>query len=205
MPPRATPEGVTSSIARSARDDLQDTCGALIERIADRDETGLAALYDQTSALVFGLTVKILQDRRDAEESTLEVYQQVWRQADRYDPRRGTPLGWLMTIARSRAIDRLRASKRWTRGARPLDHEVSDHRDGPVEALMTSERRVKVRQAVSALKPEQRQALETAYFRGLSQSETALHLGLPLGTVKTRIRAAMMSLREQLRELELDP
>ena len=93
MPPRATPEGVTSSIARSARDELQDTCGALIERIADRDETGLAALYDQTSALVFGLTVKILQDRRDAEESTLEVYQQVWRQADRYDPRRGTPLG----------------------------------------------------------------------------------------------------------------
>lgn len=112
MPPRATPEGVTSSIARSARDELQDTCGALIERIADRDKTGLAALYDQTSALVFGLTVKILQDRRDAEESTLEVYQQVWRQADRYDPRRGTPLGWLMTIARSRAIDRLRASKR---------------------------------------------------------------------------------------------
>ena len=204
MPPRATPEGGTSSSARPNRDELQDACQVLIERIVHRDETGLAALYDQTSALVFGLTMKILQDGRDAEEATLEVYQQVWGQADRYDSQRGTPLGWLMTIARSRAIDRVRASKRWTRGARPLDHELSDPQDGPVETLMTSERRDQVRQAVSTLKPEQRQALETAYFRGLSHSETALYLGLPLGTVKTRIRAAMMSLREQLRELELD-
>ena len=171
-------------------------------RVARQDEAGLAALYDLTCSTVFGLTKSILGDDRDAEESTLEAYQQVWAQADRYDPTRGTPLGWLIMIARSRAIDRLRASKRRARVTTPMDIDVSDPRDGPAEIFMTSERRATVRRAVQQLKPEHRQVLEAAYFQGLSQSEAAQHLGWPLGTVKTRTRAAMAALRDELRGME---
>ena len=184
------------------RERLEDRCRALIARVAERDEAGLAALYDLTSPVVFGLSMKILRDDSDAEESTLEVYQQVWSQADRYDPTRGTPLGWLVTMTRSRAIDRLRVSQRRAASTGPLEVDVRDPGDGPAEIFMTSERRAMVRRAIQKLEPKQRQVLEAAYFRGLSQSDTARTLGWPLGTVKTRTRAAMTALRDELCGME---
>jgi RNA polymerase sigma-70 factor (ECF subfamily) len=174
----------------------------LIRRVAEGDQAALADLYDLTSPVVFGLSMKVLEDSSDAEESTLEVYQQVWNRAPDYDPERGSLLAWLVTMARSRAIDRLRVSRRWTAAKVPLDADVHDNDDGPVEVLIIRERQDTVRHAVGMLKPQQRQVLEAAYFGGLSQSETAERLGIPLGTVKTRIRAAMVELREQLRGLE---
>jgi RNA polymerase sigma-70 factor (ECF subfamily) len=164
------------------------------------DESALSQLYDETSRLIFGLTLRILGDAATAEEVLLDVYCQVWRQAASYSSERGAPLAWLMTIARSRAIDRLRAGRQDQQRKEPLD-SVGNHpaaSENPEEAGVISERRVLVRSALAALAPEQREVIELAYYAGLSHSEIAAKLGQPLGTVKTRTRLGMIRLREKL-------
>lgn len=179
---------------------------ALIGRIAQGDELALGALYDQTSSLVYSLALRILKDQPAAEEVTIEVYTQVHRQATNYDPGRGTPSAWLLTLARSRAIDRLRAESQ--RRAREDNLETIEAipalTASPEEHSATAELRRAVQAALLALAPEQRQVIEIAYYSGLSHSEIAAKLGQPLGTVKTRIRTGMMALRELLRPLSLE-
>jgi len=172
---------------------------ALIERTARGEEAALAALYDRTAPLVHGLALRIVGNRGAAEEVTGDVYLQVWRQAARYDRARGAPLAWLLTLARSRAIDRVRvASQRHE--TEPLREAlaVPSAAPDPEESSAVAERRRNVQGALARLAPEQRQAIELAYFGGLSHSEVAVKLGEPLGTVKTRIRLGMMRLRETL-------
>ncbi len=180
-------------------DDLED----FIRRAAQGDAPAIAALYDSTSRLVFGLIMRILGDRFAAEEVLLDVYTQVWRQASSYEEQRGTPLAWLMTMARTRAIDRMRSSKQDLQRKEPLDLAVyqKSGEAGPEEATAISERRTLVRSALDALSPQQREVIELAYYSGLSHSEIAAHLGQPLGTVKTRARLGMMKLGETLRPL----
>ena len=175
----------------------------IIRRAAQGDASAIAALYDSTSRLVFGLIVHILGDRFAAEEVLLDVYTQVWCQASSYEQQRGTPLSWLMTMARTRAIDRMRSSKQDLQRKEPLDLAVyqKSGEAGPEEATATSERRTLVRSALDALSPQQREVIELAYYSGLSHSEIAAHLGQPLGTVKTRARLGMMKLCEMLRPL----
>jgi len=174
---------------------------ALLGHVADGDQSALTRLYDATSRLVFGLVVRILSDRSAAEEVLLDVYTQVWRQASTYDSKRGAPLAWIMTIARSRAIDRLRSGKQEQLHKEPLDNvgELRSKAQSPEEATEISERQKIVRAALDTLSAEQREVIELAYFSGLSHSEIALRLGQPLGTVKTRTRLGMMKLRELLR------
>ena len=183
-----------------SRDARREACCELIGQIAEGDEAALTAFYDLTSSVVFGLAARILRDPPDAEESTLEVYLQVWRSAADYNAGRGSPLAWLATIARTRAIDRLRATQRWTNSTVPLATEFSEPGRGPAESLLILERQSQVREALNTLKPEQREVLEIAYFSGLTHVEIARHLGLPLGTVKTRIRTGMMQMRGHLSE-----
>ncbi|HWO00602.1 MAG TPA: sigma-70 family RNA polymerase sigma factor [Blastocatellia bacterium] len=185
------------SIALNARN--QDWT-ALIRSSARGDQSALAELYDETSRLVFGLVLRIIGDRSTAEEVLLDVYTQAWRQAANYDEDRGAPLAWLMTIARSRAIDRLRSSKH-DQYKDPLDAvaEISDQEPDPEQATVDSERRRLVRSALDTLPVEQREVVELAYYSGLSHSEIAMRLGQPLGTVKTRTRLAMIKLRDILR------
>jgi RNA polymerase sigma-70 factor (ECF subfamily) len=173
---------------------------ALIRSAAGGDQSALAGLYDATSRLVFGLVLRIVGDRPTAEEVLLDVYTQAWRQAANYDEERGAPLAWLMTIARSRAIDRLRSGKH-EQYKEPLDavREISDTDPNPEQATVDSERRRLVCSALEALPAEQREVVELAYYSGLSHSEIALRLGQPLGTVKTRTRLAMIKLRDMLR------
>jgi RNA polymerase sigma-70 factor, ECF subfamily len=174
---------------------------ALIRRVADGDQSALTTLYDSTSRLVFGLVLRVVGDRSTAEEVLLDVYTQVWRQAATYDQKRGAPLAWMMTIARTRGIDRLRSGKHDHRNKEPLDAigEVTATTASPEEDTVTAERRQLVRSALETLSAEQREVIELAYYSGLSHSEIALRLGQPLGTVKTRTRLGMMKLRDILR------
>jgi RNA polymerase sigma-70 factor (ECF subfamily) len=166
--------------------------------VARGDERALATLYDSYSRILFGLILRILNDREEAEDVLQEVFLQVWRRAADYDERRGRPFTWLVTLARSRAIDRLRAlgsrQRAVTESAREVSEEVSD----AARDAFKSEQGEIVRRALAELPEEQRRALVLAYFEGLSQSEIAVRLGAPLGTVKTRMRSGLMKLRELL-------
>lgn len=176
---------------------------ALIRPVAQGDQAALGALYDATSHLVYGLALRILGNTATAEEVTIEVYTQVWRQAAAYDPQRGTPSAWLFTLTRSRTIDRLRAEAQERRQEEPFEvvAAIPAAAPNPEEASVAAEQHRFIQAALAVLGPEQREAIELAYFSGLSHSEIAAKLGQPLGTVKTRIRLGMMKLRELLRPL----
>jgi RNA polymerase sigma-70 factor, ECF subfamily len=176
---------------------------ALIKRVADGDSSALTTLYDSTSRLVFGLILRVVTDRSNAEEVLLDVYTQVWRQASTYDIKRGAPLAWLMMIARTRGIDRLRSGKHEHQHKESLDAigEVTASTSSPEADSVSAERRQLVRSALESLSAEQREVIELAYYSGLSHSEIALRLGQPLGTVKTRTRLGMMKLRDMLRPM----
>ena len=176
---------------------------ALLALIAQGDQLALATLYDETCSLVYGLAVRVLQDQSAAEDVTIEVYSQAYRQASSYDPGRGTPSAWLLTLARSRAIDRLRAESQRRKLEVRLEavEAIPSLADDPEEQSSAAELRRLVQKALAALAPEQRQVIEIAYYSGLSHSEIAARVGQPLGTVKTRIRTGMILLRDHLRPL----
>jgi RNA polymerase sigma-70 factor (ECF subfamily) len=162
----------------------------LVLRLAAGDTKALAEFYDRYAGLVNALALRILRDSADAEDVVQEVFLQAWRQADRFDPRRGTPEAWLCTIARTRALDRLR--RRVSRREEPAEAAPAPTQvPRAVEGLA-------VRKALASLSPDQRTALELAYYEGLTQTEIAARLDTPLGTIKTRIRTAMIRLREAL-------
>ena len=168
----------------------------LIERIAARDAAAIASLYDRHSRVLYSLIVRILRDRREAEEILQEVFLVAWTRADTYDRELGSPVAWLVRIARNRAIDRLRSNQVRTRVKEVAP--AADPAESPETATLVSERRRLLRRALDGLPPEQRQLIATAYFKGLSQSELAQRFELPLGTVKTRIRAGLKALREAM-------
>ena len=181
----------------------EEALAALVARAAGGDQMALAALYDETSALVYGLALRILRDQYAAEDVTIDVYAQVYRQVSSYDASRGTPSAWLLTLTRSRAIDRLRQEAQRREREEPLEAttRLPALTDGPEECSATTELRRLVQRALALLTPEQRQVIELAYYSGLSHNEIATKLGQPLGTVKTRIRTGMLLLREDLRSL----
>ena len=168
----------------------------LLKAIARQDESALAELYDRYRVILFGLLVRILNSREEAEDVLQEVFLQVWRRAADFDENRGRPFTWLVTLARSRGIDRLRSLGARERvaiaGAREPSDEVSD----AVADAFKSEQRSLVNTALAQLPDEQKRPLMLAYFEGLTQSEIATKLGAPLGTVKTRMRAGLMKMRE---------
>ena len=173
---------------------------ALIRSVAVGDQSAMATLYDSTSRLVYGLTLRILGNAATAEDVLMDVYTQVWRQASQYDEKRGAPLAWLTTIARSRAIDRLRSSVQENSRREPLESvSLSAPNTSAEDFTIASEMQRLVRQALESLSPEQSEVIELAYYGGYSHSEIAAKLGQPLGTVKTRIRLGMMKLREMLK------
>jgi RNA polymerase sigma-70 factor (ECF subfamily) len=187
------------TVANAPSLDEQEWAGFLA-RIAAGDQSALAELYDASSAKVFGLAMKILGDRDAAEEVTVDVYTQVWRKIASYDAQRGTPGSWLMTMTKNRAIDGFR-SRYLERGRQvPLDEaaELPGHEATPEQYSAGLERQRLVQAALAVLSTEQRQAIALAYYWGMSQSEIADRLKLPLGTVKTRMRLGMIRLREVL-------
>jgi len=172
-----------------------------VHRIAAGDHAALASLYDATNRLIYGMALRILGNPADAEEVTLDIYTKVWRDASKFDDRRGSVVAWLMTMARSRAIDRLRSRANRIRHEEPLMELDGATTDATVQAREHAGVGREVHAALKTLAPEQREAIELAYWYGYTHSELAARLGQPLGTVKTRIRTGMMKLRAQLEGL----
>ena len=168
--------------------DLPDDM-ALLERIVARDACSVAVLYDRHSRLLFNLILRILRDRADAEDVLQEVFVAVWTRAESYNPTLGPPAAWLVRIARNRAIDRFRSN-----AARGRLADASQHQPSAAPAPGPEERHDVVR-ALGVLPREQRELVEQAYFMGLTHSELAARFGLPLGTVKTRVRTGLLALR----------
>ena len=176
----------------------EDGLQARLSSIAAGDEQALSALYDETSALVYTIALRILGNAADAEEVTIDVYAQIWRAASSYHPGRGTVNSWLTMIARTRAIDRLRTRNR--RPEQPIESAATAVTDRltPEQETAGHEEQQRVRVALAALPTEQRKVIELACYGGWTQSELARAMRLPLGTVKTRMRLGMWKLREEL-------
>ena len=177
----------------------------LLALVAKGDQQAFSQLYDHSSTLLFTLAVRILGNREEAAELLQDVYLEVWRKVSRYDVGRGTPVAWLITLTKSRAIDRLRArAARGYRATNSLEAEtamqVADPSPSPLETQANQELRLAVGTAVAGLPQAQQQALELAYYEGLSHAEIAQRLNQPLGTVKTRIKLGMSKLRDGLQQ-----
>jgi len=171
----------------------------LVRAVACGDQRALHSLYEQTHRIVFTLIVRITANRETAQEVTLDVFYEVWRKASSYDPANGSVVGWIMNQARSRAIDRLRFDQRKKRVNNDLDGlpPTTDIVD-PQQAFLFEEQSCLLRNALEVLTPQERNAIETAFFSELTYEETARELNQPVGTVKTRIRSGMGKLREAL-------
>ena len=184
--------------AKSKSTVSEEDWATLVKSIAAGDQLALHALYERAHRVVFTLIMRITANRETAEELTIDVFHDVWRRASGYDPANGTVLGWIMNQARSRAIDRLRFESRQKRSdsddVEPLAEVAAD----PHHELEQREQRESLRAAVATLTPEERQAIETTFFAGLTHAEAAARLNEPLGTIKTRIRSGLQKLRKKL-------
>jgi RNA polymerase sigma-70 factor, ECF subfamily len=200
----AAPVGAAPETGRAVESEDE----ALVQRMAAGDDAALGALYDRWHAVVHGAVSRMLRQPEDVDDVVEEAFWQAWRQASRFDRSRGAVQAWLSTIARSRALDRVRTLRR--RREEPLEGDdgqvvVQQAAEGdPGLDAEASERRRIVVAALSGLPAEQREALELGYFGGLSQTEIAERTGQPLGTVKTRMRLALQKLRSQLQHLGSD-
>lgn len=168
-----------------------------IAQVVERDETALGYLYDAMAGRIYALALRITRDVQTAEEVVEDTFWQIWRQAPRFDPARGNAMAWMMTMTRSRAIDALRRVD-----PAMLDSEFAEREaglaDGPEELLANSQSGKQLNAALARLEPLPRQLVALAFFRGLSHEEIATHTGLPLGTVKSHIRRALVRLRNTL-------
>jgi len=174
-----------------------------MRRIQDGDERALRDLYRTYKDLIFGLLLSILNNRQEAEDCLQEVFTQVWEKADRFNPERGKPYSFIVTLARNKAIDRTRSSG--YKNQERQDNVINDFTmvpvdadNSPLEETERSDRANRVRSALQQLPEKERRVLRIAYFEGLSQSEIAERTGIPLGTVKYRTRQGMIKLRDML-------
>jgi len=177
----------------------------LLKKISEKDESALSELYDRHSKYLYTIIYFILRDEAEAEDTLQEVFLQIWEKINSYDENFGNPLAWITRITRNKAIDRLR-SKGFKNRSSEIDIErvfdlSSDSTSNPEKATSMTQEQHEISNALQTLNQNQRDLIEFAYFRGYSQSELAEQFNIPLGTVKTRMRAAMISLREKLKHL----
>lgn len=193
-PPDA-PTGVRGESGRGGDDQLAHR----LKQVAKGDEAAFAAVYDETAPRLHGLVLRVLRNPAQSEEVTQEVFLEVWRRASHFDPQRGSAIGWLLTMAHRRAIDRVRSSQAsvvrddgWHARSREVDFDTTaEHATARIEAA-------RVRAALEGLTEVQREAVSLAYLGGYTHTEVAGLLDLPLGTAKTRIRDGLIRLRDQL-------
>lgn len=191
----AVPDHPPDSPEQPGGDALSDILAAC----ARGDEAQFARLYDATAARVFGLVRKVVRDPTQSEEVTQEVYLQIWRQCARFDPSSGSALGWMMTIAHRRAVDRVRSAQAQSDRETAYDaRQQTIPYDTTAESAHRELDAERVRKALSHLTPAQRSAIDLAYFGGYTHREVAALLDLPMGTAKTRIRDGLIRLRDTM-------
>jgi len=174
------------------------TDNELYDRLCAGDRQALGAVYDRYGGLVYGIALRVLRRRAEAEDLTQEIFLTLWRK-QKFDPQRGKLSSFLSMLTRSRAIDRLRSRQRAQTFVNRWGSVMTDRTsDTPFDSASIEERRATVRDALAQLPDKYRQIIDLAYYEGLSQSEIAQRLGIPLGTVKTRSRKGLLTLREQL-------
>ncbi len=170
----------------------------LVRRSSRGDEQAFATLYDATSARAFGLALRVVRDPAQAEEVTQEAFLDVWRHSSRYRADRGSVIGWLLTIVHRKAVDRVRSAEAAGRRDETYHQQAAVDHDQTVEAVQTSMDSQRVRTALKQLTTNQREALGLAFYGGYTHTEVAAMLDLPLGTAKTRIRDALIRMRDAL-------
>lgn len=170
----------------------------LLHRSSLGDEAAFAALYDQVADRLYGLCLRVIRNPALAEETAQEVFVEIWQQAGRYEPERGSPLGWMLTIAHRRAVDRVRSEDAATRRDDADHRSTLDAGDTPAATVEVRLDQQRIRAALADLTDIQRPAIELAYFGGYTHTEVATMLDIPLGTAKTRIRDGLLRLRDVL-------
>ncbi len=183
-------------------DDRSQEQARLVEAMAKGDKSAMATLYDQLSGPLYSLAYRMLGDAAEAQDLTQDIFLQLWRTASGYDSRRGSVFSWAVTLTRNRAIDRIRMRRRRTEilstAAPDLQPAAPDSNGDSASALWLREKSATVRNVLAELAPDQKQAIELAFFSGLTQQEIAERLKEPLGTIKARIRRGLLKLKDRL-------
>jgi RNA polymerase sigma-70 factor (ECF subfamily) len=198
--PRAAARGAGRLAPVPTPDSVEDlSIESLLREVADGSRAAFAEMYDRISSRVLGLVIRVLRDRAQSEEVTQEVFLEIWQSASKFDQNRGSGMAWVLTMAHRRAIDRIRSAQKSHErdlkiGIRDMEREF----DGVAESVEIRLENERVKVAMARLTPLQREAVILAYYGGYSHSEMSQILGIPLGTVKTRLRDGMIRLRDEL-------
>ena len=187
------------------RNGVRNKMTELMERIVRRDDRALEELYERFSRALYAVILSIVKKKEDAEEILCEIFFQVWEKAPSYDLGKGSVYTWLLTLARNRAIDKIRSKsykndKQNDDDVDEMDAFTNMNNPSPLDNILLSERAALVKSALAQIPPDQKQVLEVAYFEGYTQSEIAIRMNLPMGTVKTRMRSGMKALQDLLKD-----
>ncbi|PYL06122.1 MAG: RNA polymerase subunit sigma-24 [Verrucomicrobia bacterium] len=179
----------------------------LMRGLQAEDAEALSQLYDRYSGILKALILRVLHNETEADDLLQEIFMEIWRQAKNFSAQKGKPLGWMVTLARRRAIDALRKKQAYSRAEERLQMETEQQPEAWVhnstqEEIVLGDTRVLVRDVISRLPPPQQQAVELAFFQGMSQREIAAHTNTPLGTVKTRLELGLKKIYDGLKELK---
>jgi len=177
-----------------------------MEGIQREDPEALSQLYDRYNGILKALILRVIHNEAEADDLLQEIFMEIWNQAKNFSAQRGKPLGWMVTLARRRAIDGLRKKQAYVRAEERLQQETEQQPDAWVhnstaEEILDSDRRVLIRRVIGVLPPAQQQAIELSFFRGMSQREIAAKTNTPLGTVKTRLELGLKKIYDGLKEL----
>jgi RNA polymerase sigma-70 factor, ECF subfamily len=191
----------TAPLPSGAPSDLE-----LMEGIQREDPEALSQLYDRYNGILKALILRVIHNEAEADDLLQEIFMEIWNQAKNFSAQRGKPLGWMVTLARRRAIDGLRKKQAYARAEERLQQETERQPDAWVhnsteEEILDGDRRVLIRGVIGVLPPAQQQAIELAFFRGMSQREIAAKTNTPLGTVKTRLELGLKKIYDRLKEL----
>jgi RNA polymerase sigma-70 factor (ECF subfamily) len=179
----------------------------LMQGIQQEDPDALSKLYDRYNGIIKALILRVIHNETEADDLLQEIFMELWNQAKNFSPKKGKPLGWMVTLARRRAIDGLRKKQAYLRAGERLQNEIEQQPDAWVhntteEEITSSDTRALMRKVIASLPEAQQQAIELAFFRGMSQREIAAHTNTPLGTVKTRLELGLKKIYDGLKEIK---